>query len=211
MPGIGEKTEPVLKRMGIVTIGDLARFPISSLRARLGNYGEYLSRLAHGLDDSPITGPGEAKSMSRETTFAEDVRDRALVESTLRYQAERVGRGLRASGKQARCVAPKLRFSDFTTISRQRRLLQADDTDETIFEARLDLLHKALEHDRRAVRLVGIGVSDFTAEGRQLAMDGSKDRSARLNSAIDRIRDRYGFAAIQTGRTLKLKDLFPEE
>ena len=139
MPGIGEKTEPILIKLGISTIGDLARVPASSLRARLGSYGEHLSRLAHGLEDSPVTAPEEAKSISRETTFAENIRERAVLEATLRYLVERVGRRLRKSGKRARCVAMKIRYGDFNTISRQSRLPQADDMDDVIFETGLDL------------------------------------------------------------------------
>lgn len=211
MPGIGEKTEPVLKRMGIDTIGKLAHAPVEGLKKLLGNHAEHLHRLALGLDDSPVLPPADARSISRETTFAADLRDRAVLEATLRYLAERVGRKLRQSGKLAKCVSIKLRTSDFTTITRNHTLPQASDADEVIFEAGLRLLQQALVKERRAVRLIGIGVTNFTESGQQLSLlDNSTQRLAKLDKAVDRIREKYGFGAIQTGRTMKLKDLFEE-
>ena len=211
MPGIGEKTEPVLKRMGIDTIGKLARSPAEGLKKLLGSYGEHLHRMALGLDDSPVLPPAEAKSISRETTFSEDLRDRTTLEATLRYLAERVGRRLRQSGKLAKCVTIKLRTSDFTTITRNRTLPQASDADEVIFKTGLLLVRQALEKEKRAVRLIGIGVTGFTESGQQLRLlDDSTLRLAKLDKAVDRIREKYGFGAIQTGRTMKLKELFEE-
>lgn len=161
--------------------------------------------MALGLDDSPVVGHSEAKSMSRETTFAEDLRDRTVLEATLRYLAERVGRKLRQSGRLARCVTLKLRYTDFATITRNRTLPQATDADEVIFEAGLKLLHTALVKENRAVRLISIGVTGFTEAGQQLSLlDNSTIRMAKLDKAVDRIREKYGFGAIQTGRTVKL-------
>ncbi|MGA3094763.1 MAG: DNA polymerase IV [Dehalococcoidales bacterium] len=211
MPGIGEKTEPVLKRLGIDTIGKLARVPAEELKKLLGGHGEHLRNMALGLDDSPVLPPGEAKSMSRETTFAEDLRDRTVLEATLRYLAERVGRKLRQSGKLARCVTIKLRYADFATITRNHTLPQATVADGVIFEAGLKLLHTAMLKEKRAVRLIGIGVTGFTEAGQQLSLlDNSTLRLAKLDKAVDRIREKYGFGAIQTGRTMKLRELFEE-
>ena len=104
-----------------------------------------------------------------------------------------------------------MRFADFTTITRRYTLSQATDGDQTIFGTGLKLLKKALSGEKQPVRLVGIGVSSLFEPGRQLNMLDSQDqRLARLNKAIDRIRNKYGFTAIETGRTLLLKDIFPE-
>jgi DNA polymerase-4 len=211
MPGIGEKTEPVLKRLGIDTIGRLAGAPAEELKKLLGSHGEHLRNMALGLDDSPVLPPGEAKSMSRETTFAEDLRDRAVLEATLRYLAERVGRKLRQNGKLARCVTMKLRYADFATITRNSTLPQATDADGLIFEAGLKLLQTAMLKEKRALRLIGIGVTGFTEAGQQLSLlDNSTLRMAKMDKAVDRIREKYGFGAIQTGRTMKLRELFEE-
>ena len=211
LPGIGKKTEPKLKSLGINTIGKLSTMPLKALKSHFGASGEVLQRFASGIDDRKVEPPAAAKSTSRETTFAQDIKDPARLESTLRYLGERVGADLRQKNKQARCVTLKLRYSDFSTITRRRTLSQSTDSDQTIFEAGQGLLKKALSGEKRAVRLIGIGVSELVEAGRQLdMMDGSAQRQEQLNKAIDRIRKKYGFTAIQTGRTLKLKDIFAE-
>ena len=135
----------------------------------------------------------------------------SLLKATLRYLSERVGSELRQRSKQSWCIILKLRYSDFTTITRCLTLRQSIDSDDAIFNAGLGLAEKALGHEKRPVRLIGIGVSSLTQPGRQLGMlDGSAERLEQLNRAVDRIRQKYGFTAIQKGRTLPLKDVFPE-
>lgn len=209
LPGIGEKSERLLKGLGVTTIGGLAALSPQLLKARFGTYGEVIRNHASGIDDRSVEPPGEAKSISRETTFGQDTRDSALLAATLRYLGERVGSELRKQGKQARCVAIKLRYADFTTLTRQQTLRQPTDTDQAIFDTGYGLLKRELALGRQPVRLIGIGITNLVDAGRQLDMlDSSARRLEKLNTAIDRIRDRYGFTAIQTGRTLVLKDLF---
>jgi len=211
LPGIGKKSERILKGLGINTIGQLAALPLSVLKSHFGAASELMHNHANGIDDREVEPPGEAKSISRETTFGKDTRDSSFLKATLRYLSERVGSDLRQKGKLARCVTLKLRYADFTTITRQHTLSQASDTDQTIFDTGSKLLRKELSKEKQAVRLIGIGVSNLVEAGRQLEMlDASTQRLERLNSAIDRIRKKYGFTAIQTGRTLLLKDIFPE-
>ncbi len=211
LPGIGKKTEPKLKSLRIDTIGKLSAMPLKALKSHFGASGEVLQRFAKGIDDREVEPPAAAKSTSRETTFAKDIRDSARLESTLRYLGERVGADLRSRNKRARCVTLKLRYGDFTTVTRRKTLGQSTDSDQVIFETGQRLLKKELSGEKRAVRLIGIGVSELVEAGRQLEMmDGSAQRQEQLNKAIDRIRKKYGFSAIQTGRTLKLKDIFDE-
>ena len=211
LPGIGRKTERVLKGLGINTIGKLAAVPPGTLRGYFGVFGEVLHRYANGVDERRVEPfPAGAKSISRETTFAEDTGNKSQLKATLRYLSERVGSHLRRQDREARCVTLKLRYADFATITRRQTLRQGSSTDQTIFEAGVGLLEKALAQERRPVRLIGIGVSNLTELGMQLDMlDPSARRLEQLNRAIDRIRKKYGFAAIQTGRTLLLKDIFP--
>jgi DNA polymerase-4 len=210
LPGIGKKSERILKDLGINTIGQLATTPLDMLKAYFGASAELMHNYANGIDHRRVMPPSAAKSISRETTFAQDTKDRSLLEATLRYLSERVGSELRQQGKQAKCVTLKLRYADFTTITRQRTLGQADDTDQTIFGIGSKLLKKELSREKRAIRLIGIGVSNLVEAGRQLDMlDSSAQRLRKLNITIDHIRKKYGFTAIQTGKTLLLKDIFP--
>jgi DNA polymerase-4 len=210
LPGVGKKTERTLKSLGITTIGGLADTPLVTIKNKLGIYGETLHRYASGLDERRVVPPALAKSISRETTFAEDTRNRTQLEATLHYLSERVGSQLREQGREARCVTLKLRYANFTTITRQCTLSQGTSTDQAIFNHGAESLRKALSQDRQPVRLIGIGVSGLAEPARQLTMlDSSALRLEELNKAIDRIRKKYGFTAIQTGRTLLLKDIFP--
>jgi len=211
LPGVGKKTERILRGLGINTIGELSIMPLNMLKSHFGAFGELLYRYARGTDDREVEPPGAAKSISRETTFGKDTRDHSLLQATLRYLSERVGAELRQRDKQARCVTLKLRYTDFTTITRCHTLSQGNNTDQTIFDIGLRLLEKALSQQKQPVRLIGIRVSNLTEPGRQLDMlDASAQRQEKLNKAIDRIRNKYGFTAIQTGRTLLLKEIFPE-
>jgi len=210
LPGIGKKTERILNSLGINTIGELAIMPLDALKSYFGASGELLHRYASGIDDRKVEPPTSAKSISRETTFGKDTKDRPLLKATLRYLSERVGCELRRQNKQSGCVTLKLRYADFTTITRRHTLRQTCDSDQTIFEIGLKLLNKALAQEKQPIRLIGIGVSKLIEPGRQLDMlDSSAQRLEQLNRAIDRIRNKYGFTAIQTGRTLLLKDIFP--
>ena len=208
LPGVGKKTEQVLTGLGITTIGQLARVPPSAMKSRFGVYGGWLHRHANGIDDSPVTPLAEAKSISRETTFEKDTRDFVFLSATMRYLAERVGADLRGLGKRAKCVSIKVRYSDFTTITRQRTLPQLTDVDQTIFKTGNYLLQTAMTADRQAIRLIGIGVSRLSEPGNQLSlMNSTEQRLEKLNRVVDRIRDKYGFTAIQTGSAMQLKNL----
>jgi DNA polymerase IV len=206
LPGVGKKTEEALRNMGIQTIGDLVRRDRGSIVSRFGALGEMLCDYARGIDDREVHPPGEPKSISRETTFQEDSRDRDFLLAVLRRQAEKVGADLRESGKQARCIGMKIRYSDFDTLTRHRTLSDATDTNEMIFRVGTELLTRLLSSERRAVRLLGIEVSSLTEPGIQLSMlDQREKRLRELDRAVDSIRLKHGFDMIATGRTASLK------
>jgi DNA polymerase-4 len=180
--------------------------PSPTLKSRFGAFGDMLYRHANVIDNSPVTPPGEAKSISRETTFKEDTHDIVILSGTLHYQAERVGADLRELGKQTKCVSIKVRDADFTTITRQCTLPQMTDLDQTIYQTGYDLLQKTITTNRQTIRLVGICVSGLSQPGNQLSlMDNAEQRLGKLNKAVYRNRDKYGFSAFQTGRTIQLK------
>jgi len=208
LPGVGKQSVQVIKGLGVHTIGELAQTPSHTLRSYLGSAGEMLHRFANGIDDSQVLPPGEAKSISRETTFAEDTRNYSFLEATLWAQSERVGADLRRQGKQAKCVTLKLRYADFSTITRSHTLRHSVGTDQEIFETGIGLLNGVLETERKAVRLIGIGVSSLVGVSLQATLfSPSTGKLEQLNKAVDRIRTKYGFDAIQTGRATRLEDI----
>jgi DNA polymerase-4 len=208
LPGVGKQAVKVMNGLGVHTIGELSRTPSHILESCLGTTGEMLHRFANGIDDRKVLPPGEAKSISRETTFGEDTRDRALLEATLWAQSERVGADLRKKGKQAKCVTLKFRYADFSTITRSHTLRESIDTGQAIFETGISFLERALAMDIQAARLIGIGVSNLVEASQQTTLFAPSTRKLEeLNKAIDRIRNIYGFDAIQTGRAMRLKDI----
>jgi len=209
LPGVGGKTEQALKAMGIRTIGQLATLPLETMKNRFGAAGVMIHHYASGIDNRDVEPPGEAKSISRETTFAEDTLDRAFLQAILRYLCERVGAELRRESKHARTVTLKLRYADFETVTRRISSREATDADEVIFAGAVKLLDQSLARKQKLVRLIGVGVSNLTGYGKQLnLLDSRPQRLWNLDKAIDSIRNRYGFTSIQTGRTLLLKDIF---
>jgi DNA polymerase IV len=209
LPGVGKKTEQSLKAMGIKTIGQLAVLPIEVIKNRFGSYGLMIHHYANGIDNREVETPGQAKSISRETTFAKDTSDKVFLQAMLHYLCERVGAELRQETKHARTITLKLRYSDFETITRRFSSKEAIDADELIFDRAVKLLEQVLYGKKKPVRLIGIGVSNLVGYGKQLnLLDSRPQRLGHLDKAIDRIRNKYGFTAIQTGRTLLLKDIF---
>jgi len=202
LPGVGPRTERELKKLGLSTIGDLASSPLAFLKSHFGKVGEMLYLYANGIDERRVEPPGEAKSISRETTLPQDTLDAQLLQGTLYRLAEEVGAELRSQGKQARCITLKLRYADFETITRSQTIKEGIEADQAIFEIADRLLKKALAQRRKKVRLIGVRVSNLTGAGKQLSLfDRSGERLSYLNRAVDRIRQKYGFSAIETGRT----------
>lgn len=199
LPGVGSKTGEAMKRIGVRSIGELRRMPQPLLRSSFGAQGDVLYLHARGLDARRVRPSAVRRSISRETTFAEDVSDFALLIATLRGLGERVGADLRARAKHARRVTVKTRYADFESVSRTCTLREPVDTDQAIFGVGRSLLEKMLGKRHDPVRLVGIGVSRL-AEGRQISMlDPEAERMEELNAAVDSIRGRYGFCAIEIG------------
>ena len=197
--GVGPKTRAVLEDLGMRTIGDLASADPALLDARFGEHGTAIWERARGIDVSTVEPEVEAKSVGHEHTFDRDTRDRAQIEATLLRLADGVGRRLRASGTRARTITLKLRVAPFETRSRQRTLPEPTDDDLRIYEIARALLRAALDADRdgghaAAVRLVGVSASGLVA-GAQLGLFDDA-RTARLNAALDAVRDRFGDTAL---------------
>jgi DNA polymerase-4 len=197
--GVGPKSAVRLASVGIHTIGDIAKWPESSLVDLFGENGRDLARHARGEDARPIATEREAKSMSQETTFARDVRDDKELERTVRRLAEDVSGYLRQAGVAGSTIKLKIRWPDFTTLTRQTSLPHPTDEGGEIARIALDLMQK-VRRPGQAVRLVGVGVSSLGFPVRQLKLwEADSDKSRRLMSAIDELRGRYGDHVIRRG------------
>lgn len=195
--GVGEVMSRELARLGIETIGDLARWPRDELVGRFGvAAGEGLFRASHGIDDSPVTPEHEAKSLSREETFAKDIHDAVILRRELLRLSDEVAWRLRRHALQARTVNLKLRYADFSTITRQVTLPDATDSGPVLYSHALALFEKTW--DRRPLRLVGVGGTNLEQGGRQMRLFEQEDRrQAQLDAALDRIRAKYGESSIR--------------
>lgn len=227
--GVGPKTEQALHALGIVTIGDLAAFPVDVLAKRFGKHGADLSRHARGIDDRPLEPVRATKSVSRETTFVRDVHDPAMLHQALHELADDVANGLRKEGLFGTTIKIKLRWSDFRTVTGQLTLPIATAEAHAIEQAGRRLLDKHWTLGR-AVRLIGIGVSHFITPTQQLplfqmadqmaaidepdapiipaaipAASTAQDRpaqaeSASLKAAIEGLQQRFGAQVVQRGK-----------
>lgn len=201
--GVGPVTNRRLARLGIATIGQLREWPMEALEAELGQTGIDLHLLANGRDDSPVSPHEEEKSVSHETTFATDIIELSRLETSLREQSDKVSARLRLSNLSGRVVFIKLRYHDFTTVTRRRTLDAHTHLSATIYAAARELMRERTEAGRRPVRLIGVGVADLAAGGEQRQMslfdDRTRDneRMERLERATDGIRAKLGKEAIQ--------------
>jgi len=194
--GVGRVTATQLEAMGIRSIGQVASLSARPLAARFGPGGTGLLALAQGRDDRAVEPFAPPKSMGAEETFDADHRDMARLHGTLRAQAERVARELRAEGYAGRSVTLKLRFTDFSTVTRSHSTEPTQDGLRIYREARalFDRLRLA-----QPVRLIGLSVSGLgPAEHGQLSLlDGNAVRRERLARALDRLAGRFGDEAVR--------------
>ncbi|MBI2757120.1 MAG: DNA polymerase IV [Chloroflexi bacterium] len=190
--GVGPKTSARLTELGIYTIGDIARWPENEFIRLFGENGRDLARHARGIDDRPITTERETKSISQEITFSRDVRDDSVLQKTLREQAAEVGRQLRKEHLAGVTIKLKIRWPDFTTLTKQTTLSQPTDQEKEIAEVAINLMG-AVRRSGQAVRLIGVGVSGLGPPIRQLGLwDVESDKSRKLQDAVDILREKYG-------------------
>jgi DNA polymerase-4 len=202
IPGVGKVAKARLNELGIIHIADLQRTDASLLEESLGHWAVSLAGKARGEDAGAwfagaVGDDWQAKSISHEHTFGQDTRDLEKLESTLARLSEMVGRRLREQGFSARTLQLKLRYSDFTTITRAHSLSQPTCVDSEIFAT----MHR-LFHDNwapgRAIRLLGVHASNFgdVAEQMDFLEGDRRQKWTRALSASDRLRDKYGESAV---------------
>jgi DNA polymerase-4 len=206
--GVGPKTEKVLDRAGLHTIGDVAHASVERLEAIVGpSWGAQLHALAHGLDDRPVEPDRAAKSISEERTYLEDLHEADAIDRELLARSEGVARSLRAEGLRGRTVHLKVRTGDFKTFTRAHTLEQPTDLAEPILAAARALLRERVDRRGRGIRLLGVGLSGLApAADSGLFTDPEEERARRAARAADALRRRLGDAAITRARLLDRKD-----
>ncbi|WP_242371997.1 DNA polymerase IV [Anaeromyxobacter sp. SG26] len=202
--GVGPVTEAALRKLGVTTIGDLGRTPDAALATAVGtSSARGLRALALGEDPRDVVPDEAAKSVGAEETFGEDLSGRAALERALLEQAGRVGRRLRAAGLAGHVVTLKVKYADFTLVTRRTTLPNATDDDRAIFEAVRAQLERV--DAERPVRLTGVSVSGFAGEAERgqldlfqaaLAPPPEVEKRRSLNAALDVLARRFGDRAV---------------
>jgi DNA polymerase-4 len=173
--------------------------PLETLRQKFGEHGQHLWELSRGIDDRRVVPDREAKSVSHETTFAEDIDDLEALRAWSLELTEQVARRLRRQELRGRTVQLKVRFSDFQTITRSTTLPYPTNVTQEVWDAVDEMLASRLPAKHLAVRLLGVGVSGFDNSGqtqRSLFDDEDHESQANLDQAADQIREKFGSSSI---------------
>ena len=205
--GVGKATEEVLQGMGIFRVGQLARFPREAIEKKMGNFGLELLTLARGEDDRPVVSGEEAKSLSQEQTFTPDLQERQIMEQILLDQAEQVGWELRKQKLKGLTVHLKVRYPDFTLITRSQTLSAPTDTGMEIYRTAVKLLDKTEALSRKA-RLLGVGISNLRrreAPFQRGLFDAYREKEEKSLEAVDKIWDKFGPQALKRASQLERK------
>jgi DNA polymerase-4 len=206
--GVGQRTAESLHGLGCRTVADVARTPVATLRGAVGvAAAEHLHALANGRDERRVVPDAAEKSIGAEETFPQDVADRAELRRELLRLAERTAAGLRGKELRARTVAVKVRYPDFTTISRSRTLAAPTDVGQEVFAVAAQLLDDHVP-EGAAVRLLGVRVEQLVsgaAAAEQLTLDGDDRDWAQADRAADAARSRFGAGAVHPAALLRVE------
>ncbi len=203
--GVGRVTGDKLSGLGIRTVDDLRNLGQDRLVILLGSQGDHLYRLARGIDDRPVVPESEVKSIGHEDTYAQDIHSREEVCRQLLGLADRVAHRARAAGVSGRCISLKVKYADFTTVSRSRTLPEATDNGSDMYQEAKALLVKT-EGESRPVRLLGISLSALEKKGagqQSLFTAEVRQRAESLDQAIDTLRHRFGEGGVVRGSLLE--------
>lgn len=201
--GVGQVGERTLQRLGLHTIGDVARRDEAFMEQQFGRNGLHLLALSRGIDPREVVAGRETKSVSNETTFPADIADPKALRVILLQLVEQVGWRLRNEGLAGRTVHLKARYADFSTVTRAQTLATPTDATATLWQTAGALLDR-LPRPGQALRLLGVGVSGFDAEppGQSELFD-SPPGPAGIDRVADAIRGRYGTAAVRRAGAIK--------
>jgi len=211
LPGIGPKAQVILRMLNIHKIGDLWGLPRTTLRSLFGLNGEELFLQSRGIDSRPVSMAAIPKSISRETTFLEDLWDRRLLLAHMAYLCDRLALPLRKGRLFAHIIEVKVRYSDFKTEVRRRLLIMPRQDMGEIFKIAQELFLQLYSGSRLSLRLVGVKASDLVRTRPLSLFEPYSERRERLGSAVDQVREKYGFGSLLTVREGMLENLYSFE
>jgi DNA polymerase-4 len=203
IPGVGEHMYHSLVSLGINTIGDINNFGPKELQRHLGKYGLELWDKAQGVHEGEVSPYHEAKSISTENTFDEDKTDENFLMTELVRMTEKVAYELRQDEKLTGCVAVKIKYSDFTVVSKQATIDYTLRDDELLRVAKE--LFKKLYAPERRIRLLGVRLSELTNHAVQGSLFDDSEKKNELYKAIDAVKNKFGKSALQKARTIHRK------
>ncbi|AZA84560.1 DNA polymerase IV [Chryseobacterium indologenes] len=200
IPGIGEKTYPLLRNMGISQILTLQQMDVITMRKVLGENGVSIWNKANGIDNNAVIPFSQQKSMSKETTFEQDTIDMDILRRTMLSMVDELAFDLRRDGRLTSCVTVKLRYSNFDTHTMQTKLPFT--SSERVISEKVMQLFEKLYSRRMLIRLIGVKFSNLIAGGYQADLFNDTLEDIRLSEAMDRIRIRYGHDSVLRGFAL---------
>lgn len=210
--GVGPKTEEILKKMGIYTIGMLRQSDLRLLYHQLGELGTHLYHLANGRDERPVITGEDAKSIGHEMTFQVDTNDHQFLAGVLLGLCEQVARRLRRHQVKGRIITIKIRDNQFKTITKRTTLDETTDFEEKIYDEALRMA-KELDWGVRKVRLLGVSVSGFDTKDSQLSLFGEEMETEELDAlhqTLDNLKNKFGETVITKAAVLNVKKMMDE-
>jgi len=211
LPGIGPKTQVVMRMLNIQKIGDLWGLPQSTLHSIFGLGGDEIYLQSRGLDNRSLATEADPKSVSRETTFLQDLWDSRLLLAHLAYLCDRLTLALREGRFYAHVIEVKARYADFRTEVRRRLLVVPRREMTDVYRIAQELFLELWGRSRLPLRLVGVKASDLTRVRPLSLFEPYSDRPERLGTAVDQVREKFGFNSVLTIREKMLDEVYPED
>jgi len=194
IPMVGEKTYNILCDLGIKRIKTVQEMPVNMMAKVFGKSGNTIWKKANGIDNTPVVKYHERKSISTERTFDKDTTDITKLKSIIVAMAENLIFQLRRGDKLTACVTFKIRYSDFQTYTKQKRIPYSS-SDHSILPIVMEL-YESLYQRRLLVRLIGVKFSHLVSGGHQINLFEDNDKILNLYQAMDKMRERYGDRAV---------------
>jgi DNA polymerase-4 len=201
--GIGQVTQKGLQKQGIYTIQQLRTAPAYKLAMVFKNQVDEILKLARGIDSRKVEPETEAKSLSAEETFPTDIAEKDILLTILQQQVEEVAQRLRAEKLQCRTITLKFRYGDFKTVTRRATMDHPTNVTRTLFQAACDVFNLWHRKSGGALRLLGFGTSGLSGDGSGQALlfsDPEEKKQKKVDSAFDKIREKYGDGSLKRGQ-----------